>query len=221
MVEDYYALLGVEVGAGEEELRLAWRALAARWHPDRAGDGATGRFQKLSAAYAVLSDPVARAAYDRRRRSAPRTTASAAAATATRAAQKPARAAQKPARAAPPAVMLSRLCGALNLLQARGAVEVDEAGLVTLVLSEREAAQGGMISLSMWVDLWCPVCAAKGLPAGGCAKCSGRRTVRELYAAWLAVPPGATSGEELKPSAFLDGMVEAVRFRVRVSAGRE
>jgi hypothetical protein len=45
--------------------------------------------------------------------------------------------------------------------------------------------------------------------------------VQELYAAWLAAPPGVTSGEELKPSAFLDGMVERVRFRVRVSAGRE
>jgi DnaJ-class molecular chaperone len=214
MVEDYYVLLGVEVGAGEEELRLAWRALAARWHPDRAGDGATGRFQKLSAAYAVLSDPVARAAYDRRRGGSARgATASSAAATATRAAQ-------KPARAAPPGVMLSRLCGALNLLQARGAVEVEEAGVVTLVLSEREAAQGGMISLSMWVDWWCAVCAAKGLPGAGCAKCGGRRTVQELYAAWLGVPPGVTAGEELKPSAVLDGMVETVRFRVRVSGGK-
>jgi hypothetical protein len=112
--------------------------------------------------------------------------------------------------------MLSRLCGAVNLLQARGAVEIDEPGVVTLVLSQREAALGGMISLSMWVDLWCPACAAKGLPAAGCAKCGGGRTVRELYAAWLGVPPGVTEGEELRPSAFLDGMVERVRFRVRM-----
>jgi DnaJ-class molecular chaperone len=208
-VEDYYALLGVGVGAGEEELRVAWRALAARWHPDRAGDGATGMFQRLSAAYTVLSDPVARAAYDRRRRGG----APVPAGSSTTAARAP----QKPARPAPPAVMLKRVCGAVNLLQARGALELDEPGLVTLVLSEREAAQGGMISLSMWVDLWCPACAAKGLPAAACAKCGGRRTVQELYAAWLGVPPGVISGEELKPSAFLDGMVEGVRFRVRVS----
>jgi hypothetical protein len=116
--------------------------------------------------------------------------------------------------------MLSRLCGAVNLLAARGAVELEEAGVVTLVLSQREAAQGGMVSLSMWVDLWCPACAAKGLPGAGCAKCGGRRTVQELYAAWLGVPPGVASGEELKPSAVLDGMVETVRFRVRVTSGR-
>jgi hypothetical protein len=116
--------------------------------------------------------------------------------------------------------MLRRLCGAVNLLAARGAVELDEPGVVMLVLSQREAAQGGMISLSMWVDLWCPVCASKGLPGAGCAKCGGRRTVQELYAAWLGVPPGVASGEELKPSAVLDGMVETVRFRVRVTSGR-
>jgi hypothetical protein len=44
--------------------------------------------------------------------------------------------------------------------------------------------------------------------------------VQELYAAWLAVPPGVMSGEELKPSAFLDGMVETAGFRVRVSGGK-
>src|SRR4051812_30080374 len=65
--DDYYALLEVQAGADGEALRLAWRRLAARWHPDRAGTAATARFQQLSAAYTVLSDPIARAAYDRRR----------------------------------------------------------------------------------------------------------------------------------------------------------
>src|SRR5947208_2497037 len=65
--DDYYALLEVQAGADGEALRVAWRRLAARWHPDRAGTAATARFQQLSAAYTVLSDPVARAAYDRRR----------------------------------------------------------------------------------------------------------------------------------------------------------
>ena len=211
-IEDYYAMLGVGFGAGEEELRVAWRQLAARWHPDRAGEGATALFQRLSAAYTVLSDPVARAAYDRRRRlHQPSTAAGRPAATSSA----PARA----ARAAPPAVMLSRLCGSINKLLARGAADFDEPGFVTLLISPREAAQGGMISLSMRVDVWCPACAGKGKPSAGCAKCGGRRTVEELYAAWLGVPPGVTSGEELKPSAFLDGMVERVRFRVRVSGG--
>ena len=59
--DDFYALLGVEDRADVVELRRAWKQLALRWHPDRAGDDATAAFQRLSAAYAVLSDPVARA----------------------------------------------------------------------------------------------------------------------------------------------------------------
>src|SRR5690349_6795557 len=70
LVDDYYELLGVQPGADVKELRRAWRKLALLWHPDRAGAGATARFQKLAAAYAVLSNPLARAAYDRRRRAA-------------------------------------------------------------------------------------------------------------------------------------------------------
>ena len=68
--DDYHALLGVHPDADSDELRRAWRQLALRWHPDRAGDVAKATFQRLSAAYTVLSDPIARAAYDRRRHNA-------------------------------------------------------------------------------------------------------------------------------------------------------
>ena len=61
-VDDYYALLGVDADADDEELRVAWRTLAALWHPDRAGAEATARFQRISHAYDVLSDPLARMA---------------------------------------------------------------------------------------------------------------------------------------------------------------
>src|SRR3954470_6278207 len=70
--EDYYSLLGVEIDIDRAQLRRVWRRLALRWHPDRAGPEATATFQKLSVAYAVLSDPIARAAYDRQRRTPPK-----------------------------------------------------------------------------------------------------------------------------------------------------
>jgi DnaJ-class molecular chaperone len=70
--DDYYALLGIDAEVGGAELRRAWRRLALCRHPDRAGPGATATFQELSEAYTVLSDPVARAAYDRRRGTAAR-----------------------------------------------------------------------------------------------------------------------------------------------------
>ncbi len=67
LTDDYYALLGVEADADPAVLRRAWRRLALEWHPDRAGPDATETFRRIGTAYAVLSDPLARAAYDRRR----------------------------------------------------------------------------------------------------------------------------------------------------------
>jgi molecular chaperone DnaJ len=64
---DYYELLEVEKGCDDAGLKAAYRKLAMRWHPDRnPGDqAAETRFKAIGEAYAVLSDPQKRAAYDR------------------------------------------------------------------------------------------------------------------------------------------------------------
>lgn len=64
---DYYADLGLSRGAPHEEIGRAFRRLAAKHHPDRnPGDkGAEEKFKRIAEAYNVLSDPKARAAYDR------------------------------------------------------------------------------------------------------------------------------------------------------------
>jgi molecular chaperone DnaJ len=64
---DYYQLLEVERGCDDGTLKTAYRKLAMRWHPDRnPGDqAAEARFKAIGEAYAVLSDPQKRAAYDR------------------------------------------------------------------------------------------------------------------------------------------------------------
>lgn len=63
---DYYEILGVPRNAGAEELKSAFRGLARQYHPDvnKAPD-AEERFKEINEAYAVLSDPDKRAAYDR------------------------------------------------------------------------------------------------------------------------------------------------------------
>ncbi|WP_419841347.1 molecular chaperone DnaJ [Candidatus Poriferisodalis sp.] len=67
MPSDYYELLDVSRDAGENDLKRAYRRKAREHHPDaNPGDaGAEARFKEISEAYAVLSDPKARATYDR------------------------------------------------------------------------------------------------------------------------------------------------------------
>lgn len=61
-MKDYYTTLGVKKGAADDEIKRAYRKLASQHHPDRGGD--TARFQEIQEAYATLSDPEKRAAYD-------------------------------------------------------------------------------------------------------------------------------------------------------------
>ncbi len=64
---DYYATLGVEKTASEEELKKAYRRLAMQYHPDKNGGAkeAEEKFKEITEAYDVLRDAQKRAAYDR------------------------------------------------------------------------------------------------------------------------------------------------------------
>jgi curved DNA-binding protein len=63
--KDYYASLGLERGASEEDIKKAYRRLARKYHPDVSKEtGAEEKFKEVAEAYQTLKDPEKRAAYD-------------------------------------------------------------------------------------------------------------------------------------------------------------
>src|SRR5205085_5638970 len=64
---DYYEILEVARTATDAELKVSYRKLAMRWHPDKnPGDkDCEHKFKEINEAYDVLKDEQKRAAYDR------------------------------------------------------------------------------------------------------------------------------------------------------------
>jgi hypothetical protein len=64
---NYYALLGINPAASVQQIRRAYRELSKLYHPDTTelpAAIATSKFQQINEAYATLSSPERRAAYD-------------------------------------------------------------------------------------------------------------------------------------------------------------
>ncbi len=63
--KDYYSALGIARTASEADIKVAYRKLARKYHPDVSKErNAEERFKDIAEAYQTLKDPEKRAAYD-------------------------------------------------------------------------------------------------------------------------------------------------------------
>ena len=70
MTKDYYKILDIPEFSSSEEIKIAYRHLARKWHPDVAGNSPDiiARFKEINEAYQILSDRVKKADYDKARK---------------------------------------------------------------------------------------------------------------------------------------------------------
>jgi DnaJ-class molecular chaperone len=233
-VIDYYVVLGVPRDESAAGIRAAFRGLAKRHHPDRAGGADTLRFREVAEAYGALSDDARRRRHD--------------AALASEAARVPigpswpeasrAWPASEPLAAARPfgeRVSIASAFGAIDppleeLLArlARTATgigrpkggRVDEVH-VELLLSADEAAHGGAIDVGVPVPHWCAACAGTGHGAyGPCQTCRGDGTVEREALVRVRIPRVRRDASVDVPLAHLGLDDVVLRLHVRIAPWR-
>ncbi len=211
--DDHYTVLGLTRFSGDAEIRRAYRLLALRHHPDRAGPNGTATFQRIAEAYRVLSDPTLRSTYDAmyeqsRREAPPRPVET----TDTNAAGAAARKSRVPT-----ASLIARLCGTLAALESRQVARVHPGGLIDLHVNADEARAGGVAAITLPLTVPCPTCGGiAGHATVWCRRCQFEGSVVEDVTLCVPIPEHAPDGMTFSLQLERLGDLPPMAVRIRV-----
>jgi molecular chaperone DnaJ len=209
-MKNYYLILGVESDATMEQIRAAYLRQAKDLHPDYYGQD-IGPFIDLQEAYAVLSDPARRRAYDDvlHQRSYAEPSRPGSAGTEPLFSSKPAPEPLIPTQEQADLGELSltrsfgsfspsfdELFGRLwrNFSLVRPKVERLRSLNVEIRISPKEALRGGRARLLVPARLRCQVCQGRGgMGFYACWQCDGAGAVQGEYPVILTFPPGVVN----------------------------
>lgn len=200
---NYYVVLGVASNESEQGVRSAFRDLAKRYHPDRAGPTGGVPFREVVEAYEVLGDRQRRHAYDESLR-LPRSFLRDASIRRDLADVRPSKEA-----------LLDRF--ERNFVGTTPKGERVEELLVELAISPEEAGRGTRVRLAVPVFRPCSRCRGRG-----CFACHGQGVAESETPVAIDVPSMSGSGTTfVMPLTGLGIHNFYLRVRVRVDKGTE
>ena len=207
MARNYYLILGISTNASPEDIKAAFRHRALELHPDKSGLNSSP-FIEAQEAYATLSDPQRRRAYDRQLRQPP----------------------VEPVTGfhdisldqfgtySPSFDELLHRLWSNFLGVSRPKSETLESLTLEVILDPEEARTGGRVRVEIPAQVACPTCAGHGHVAGyECRRCAGRGALTGEYPVDVEYPSGIRDGYVMRLSLDRFGIRNfylTVQFRV-------
>lgn len=195
--KDYYAILGVAIGATLDEIKSAYRRLARQFHPDIQDTSNIERFRDVQEAYEVLSDRDKRRAYDL------------------------SAGAEIPISFGPGVEPFEEVWPGSTPSRTRShrkRSRVLEKN-AEIVISPEEARQGGILSFEAKVVEACPACEGTGQGfINWCWDCDGSGELLRYQRVRFSIPPGVEHGDTL--TAALGPGQGKIKARVLISQVR-
>jgi molecular chaperone DnaJ len=198
MVDNYYLILGLDRGAGVSQIRRAYRRLSLRFHPEVVGEAGAEEFDRVRRAYETLSHTARRADHDRQLQQARERTALA----------------DEITPIFPEAVDVMRdfgtvrpgtdevLAHVLSNFTGRAPKSHPTKELnIEIVLTPRQAEQGGRIAVAVPVARVCTYCGGTGRSGFlQCDHCTGHGTTWEKAQVDVHIPRYAREGATVETS---------------------